>query len=56
MNGFRIDGAAAGDQSGRSVAPAGNVNGDGAGDLIIGAPGAGPGGRNSAGRLFLLRR
>ena len=38
-NGFRLSGAAAADFSGRSVASAGDVNGDGS-DLIIGAPGA----------------
>ena len=35
--GFRIDGAAASDQAGASVSAAGDVNGDGFGDLIIGA-------------------
>src|SRR5215472_9743088 len=39
-NGFRIDGAAAGDYTGRAVAGAGDVNGDGFSDLIIGAPNA----------------
>ncbi len=39
-DGFRIDGVAAGDRSGRSVASAGDVNGDGLADLIIGADGA----------------
>lgn len=38
--GFRLDGAAASDASGTSVSAAGDVNGDGYGDLIIGAPGA----------------
>ena len=37
-NGFRLDGIDAGDQSGCSVAGAGDVNGDGFGDVIIGAP------------------
>jgi len=37
-NGFRIDGAAANDHSGVSVASAGDVNGDGLTDLIVGAP------------------
>jgi hypothetical protein len=37
-NGFRIDGAAATDSSGQSVSNAGDVNGDGIDDLIIGAP------------------
>lgn len=35
--GFRIFGAAAGDHSGSSVSSAGDVNGDGVSDLIIGA-------------------
>ena len=34
--GFKLSGAAAGDYSGYSVASAGDVNGDGFGDLIIG--------------------
>ena len=38
-NGFKLSGVAAGDYSGRSVSAAGDVNGDGFGDLIIGAPG-----------------
>ena len=43
-NGFRLDGEAAGDRSGRSVSNAGDVNGDGFDDLIIGAYGADPNG------------
>ena len=46
-NGFRLDGAAFGDTSGISVASAGDVNGDGFSDLIVGAPGTGPYGTNS---------
>lgn len=38
VNGFRIEGETTGDNSGRSAAPAGDVNGDGRDDLIIGAP------------------
>jgi len=46
-NGFQIQGAAIDDFSGVSVSAAGDVNGDGFGDLIIGAPGADPGGSSS---------
>ncbi len=38
-NGFRINGEAAGDQSGFSIAAAGDVNGDGVDDVLIGARG-----------------
>ncbi len=37
-NGFRLDGEHERDSSGRSVSDAGDVNGDGFGDLIVGAP------------------
>ena len=37
-NGFKLSGVAAGDCSGSSVASAGDVNGDGFADLIVGAP------------------
>ena len=43
-NGFRLDGVAAGDGSGFAVSGAGDVNGDGIADLLIGAPGADPNG------------
>ncbi len=46
-NGFRLDGAAAGDFSGYSVSAAGDINGDGLGDLIVGAHLADPNGTNS---------
>jgi hypothetical protein len=46
-NGFRIDGEAAGDESGFPVETAGDVNGDGFGDLIIGAAAASFHGRYS---------
>jgi hypothetical protein len=43
-NSFVVNGVAAGDYSGRSVSTAGDVNGDGSDDLIIGALGADPNG------------
>ena len=46
-DGFKIQGEAAGDYSGRSVSGAGDVNGDGFDDLIIGASGADPNGSSS---------
>jgi hypothetical protein len=51
--GFRISGAAAADNSGRSVASAGDVNGDGFADLIVGAPFADPNG-NYSGSSYVL--
>ncbi len=41
-NGFRINGANAEDESGRSVSNAGDFNGDGFADILIAAPSAGP--------------
>ncbi len=52
-NGFVINGAAAGDASGYSVSGAGDINGDGFDDLIIGAPGASPNG-NSSGASYVV--
>ncbi len=46
-NGFKLSGAAEYDLSGHSVASAGDVNGDGFADLIVGAPGASPNGDDS---------
>ena len=53
-SGFRIDGATAGDQSGYSVASAGDVNGDGRADVIVGAPYANPSSRNLAGSSYVI--
>ena len=39
-NGFRLDGVEAGDESGCSVASAGDINGDGYDDVLVGARGA----------------
>ena len=38
-NGFTINGVAPFDTSGYSVSDAGDINGDGIGDIVIGAPG-----------------
>ena len=46
-NGFRLSGASAQDQSGHSVASAGDINGDGFADLIVGALFADPHGQQS---------
>lgn len=46
-NGFKLTGEADGDKFGQSVSGAGDVNGDGFDDLIIGAPGTSQNGSNS---------
>ncbi len=53
-NGFRLDGIDADDFSGKSVASAGDVNGDGVDDLLIGAYGGDPGGDISAGETYVV--
>src|SRR5207248_2210735 len=50
VNGFNITGVHEGDVSGISVSNAGDVNGDGIGDLIIGAYGA----NNFAGASYVV--
>ncbi|MGH1345393.1 MAG: Ig-like domain-containing protein [Nannocystales bacterium] len=52
--GISITGGAAFDLVGRSVAGAGDVNGDGRPDIIFGAPGIDVGDDNGAGRVFVL--
>ncbi|NKI36598.1 DUF11 domain-containing protein, partial [Wenzhouxiangella sp. XN79A] len=52
-NGFVLNGEMADDQSGRSVSAAGDINGDGIDDLIIGAYGADPNGGLS-GRSYVV--
>ena len=50
----RIDGAAAVDLAGLGVANAGDVNGDGIPDAIVGASGADPRGRGDAGAAYVV--
>ena len=52
--GFALHGGAAGDNSGASVSALGDVNGDGVEDMIVGAYGAGPYGRYSAGSSYVV--
>jgi hypothetical protein len=53
-NGFQISGETAGDLSGRTVSAAGDINGDGVDDLIIGASSADPNGANSGASYVLF--
>ena len=52
--GFRIDGAAAEDRSGEVVAGAGDVNGDGHDDLLVGASWAANNGRPYSGSSYVV--
>ena len=54
LQGFVVQSGVAGDNTGRSVSAAGDVNGDGFDDLIIGSTGADPGGRVDAGGAYVL--
>ena len=53
-SGFAINGIAAGDNSGSSVSAAGDVNGDGVEDVIIGASAADPNGLAHAGQSYVV--
>ena len=52
--GFVINGIDAGDESGYSVSGAGDVNGDGLADLVVGAARAEPGGKLQAGESYVV--
>jgi len=53
-NGFRLDGITAGDRMGNAVSGAGDINGDGVDDLLIGASNASPGGNTYSGSSFAV--
>ncbi|MCP5432435.1 MAG: FG-GAP repeat protein [Alphaproteobacteria bacterium] len=53
-NGFRLDGIAPDDFSGVAVSSAGDLNGDGIDDIVIGAIGASPNGMLGAGETYVV--
>jgi hypothetical protein len=53
-SGFVLKGIDVSDQSGLSVSGAGDINGDGVDDVIIGAPNASPNDRSYAGESYLV--
>jgi len=53
-DGFAINGIDADDRSGRAVSSAGDINGDGIDDYVIGAPFANPNGIENAGKTYVL--
>ena len=53
MGGFVLEGESAGDQAGRAVSGAGDINGDGLADVIVGADRAGPNG-GASGRSYVV--
>jgi hypothetical protein len=53
-NGFRLDGIDANDYAGDSVSTAGDINGDGYADILVGAHYADPGGDSAAGETYVV--
>ncbi len=53
-DGFRLEGLGAGDLTGVSVGAAGDVNGDGFDDILVGAPSLGRPGSPSVGAVFIV--
>ena len=53
-NGVKLTGLNNGDEAGYSVHAAGDINGDGYGDVIIGAPSAGHGGTVESGESYVI--
>jgi hypothetical protein len=53
-NGYTINGIAPGDDAGHSVSGAGDINGDGVADLVIGADSASPNGNYRAGQSYAV--
>jgi hypothetical protein len=51
---FQPDGAPGGAMAGSSVAPAGDINGDGLDDILVGAPYAGNRGRSFSGSVYVV--
>lgn len=53
-SGYGIAGAVAGDRAGTAVSGAGDINGDGGVDMLVGAPAASPLGRAGAGTAYVV--
>lgn len=53
-NGFQLNGISGGDESGYALCDAGDVNGDGIDDIIVGAPYANPGDKSNAGQAYVV--